>query len=351
MVGGRRRKGMRTSAEYAAATRRRISDVWQDTMTLLTDTISAFPVELIRLVGDFAKPNCIYWASYASSKHIKFWQLSLDTCVPQLVVRHSLRDYKQGRMRHTADGYTGSFYLFWSNFAQEYAVFHFDAQKLECTTVCSLQKTLHVDLRYVTVIYGYNKDGAKMFNVISNNELWLLSINNNTNKPTWTIGPRDNSFRSNWTLAVGFLGGVIVANDNGQVVYYHPDLSTKTWISLPTLNTTHPLELFVVGECLSAITDDNCKLYVLKLDWNDIVRISNSQSIDYLSTWQQIQTVIPDWILRHSTAQYYLTSTSVVFCSQRTVDQNTYSRTTDRPPPPKHIARLDLPTCTTVLWH
>jgi hypothetical protein len=359
----RRRKGGRTSAEYAATNRRQTSEVWQDTLTLLTDTISSFPVELIRMVGDFAKHSCIYWASYAPRVHIKFWQLSLDNpkAAPQLVGWQSLRKYEWGWLKFAADGYDGSFYLFLYNSTDKLAIFQFDANRQECTTVCDVHTvTAHGNIRYTRhVICGYNNknDGAKLFYVFADNEFWLLSLNN-TNNLTWTKGPDydnnvyHNNVYFNWdSIMIGFLGGVVIVHYR-NVIFYHPKL--PKWIVLPSLQEDR-VQLSVIGECLTTIC--HCQLSVLKLTWNDILHISDSQTIGDIR-WQPCppaqtftcgsKKLIPNWIFH--AGQYYLTDSSVVFCSQSTIDHKQYARIKDKPPHPKHITRLDLDSFT-ASWH
>lgn len=148
------------------------------------------------------------------------------------------------------------------------------------------------------------------------------------------------------------MGGVVIVRHNGSFIFYHPELRKS--IFLPSLQPSR-LQVSVIGGCLAAITDGDCKLSLLKLTWSDIVRMSNTDAAgaDAIGPqWQAVQTfnpgwrVVPDWIFQFP-AQHYLTDSSVVFSSQYAIDHKRYARLKDKPPPPEHTTRLDLQSFTT----
>jgi hypothetical protein len=331
-------------AQGKETNRERIADVWQDTITLLTDTLVTFPIDLIKMISSWAKHAQIFWPSYCSGTHIKFWQLTLDVpnAMPKLVGWQSLRQYVYGWVYYVADGYNGSYYLFWYN-RSSFSIFRFDAEKHECTIFCSIQ-SFPVDLYDLEgVVYGQpDNGGIKLFYLIKRNELWILSFDNCN---ICTIKLVENDWITFYhTIAVGYLGGVVIIGYGdwwkgyGSCWFYHQALAK--WIKLPHLQQSAKIKLTVIDGLITVITND--ALFVLKqFTWDNILSDSAALSNSVAPAWEQRPHTRPlkEWIL--SSAQYNITDNCIAFCEQPTISHQCFPRINDKPPRPNYIATLD----------
>jgi hypothetical protein len=327
----------RRAADSAAVNRGAITETWQDTMTLLMDTIVMFPIELIQMVGDFAKPACIYWASYGRSAHFKFWRLSLDIpgAVPTMVAYQGLRKWDlfvANRALYVPDGYDGSFFIFWHNFYYKFGIFRFDSASFVCTPIHAPQT--HFNVLYVgdldTVVAGKQTADQRHFYMIKRTEIVQLSIDKKENMSIKEISHASYGHDNIGKLAVNYMDGL--ATIGTQCDYYQA--GSGAWIPLPDLPIKDKRHLL-----LSVAIVDGC-----------ITVVCNNRELSFQLNFTKLV-----WQTRHNTVStpattapatgltepFYLTDSSIVFCDQERLQTKNYRKIKDKPPTPNWIARLD----------